>query len=561
MCVIKVHVSGMSKMRANVVSHSLPMPKIYSVLPPPKDELDEVLAFIYLGPNVPTEKDYRRTPMLVRRNKVAAALEWLKLNHIDYVDLNISYENLAAYPENEPPVIVNYTQTTGSNQDAESTAVNNLDEDGGMEKGDCPFIVHGLTGKTLEHLGKIRPYEITARAVEHFKSGGKVLGIGQSKEPETLYNNPKLYPQMFPWLFPYGLGGVRNIHGSMPVSEEKRKMQLLMYHDKRFQLEALFPLVALNHEQIKNSTTAGYLLADKNKFNDIAERLMSVNESVLGNLIECMKKGSVKPETDEEKKCFRLLSDLDAVNYKVQGSITSKKYMRNEIWSLVSYLGAPSWFITFAPADVKHPLALYFADTNQEFISEFRDRDKCLNLIANNPVAGARFFNVMVNMFIKHVLGVGIDRPGLYGETAGYYGTVEQQGRLTLHLHTLVWIKNSLSPQKIRNKIMDPNSDFQQSIVEYLEGCHKGEFVNGTMESVSNDIHKRKEDNPCHICPTETLPKPPPEKCQTHSENENSQSECQACQDYYLWWKKYVEEVDEILYQSNRHVCRKRPSN
>ena len=136
--------------------------------------------------------------MLVRRNKVAAALEWLKLNHIDYVDLNISYENLAAYPENEPPVIVNYTQTTGSNQDAESTAVNNLDEDEGTEKGDCPFIVDGLTGKTLEHLGKIRPYEITARAVEHFKSGGKVLGIGQSKEPESLYNNPKLYPQMFP---------------------------------------------------------------------------------------------------------------------------------------------------------------------------------------------------------------------------------------------------------------------------------------------------------------------------------------------------------------------------
>ena len=60
-------------------------------------------------------------------------------------------------------------------------------------------------------------------------------------------------------------------------------------------------------------------------FNDIAERLMSVNESVLGSLIECMKKGSVKPETDEEKKYFYLLSDLNTVNYKVQRSITSKK--------------------------------------------------------------------------------------------------------------------------------------------------------------------------------------------------------------------------------------------
>ncbi|KAI0743695.1 hypothetical protein C8Q80DRAFT_1106681 [Daedaleopsis nitida] len=51
-CIVKVHVSGMSKMKANVVSHSLPMPKIYSVLPLAREDLDEVLAFMYIGPNV-----------------------------------------------------------------------------------------------------------------------------------------------------------------------------------------------------------------------------------------------------------------------------------------------------------------------------------------------------------------------------------------------------------------------------------------------------------------------------------------------------------------------------
>ncbi|KZT06572.1 uncharacterized protein LAESUDRAFT_653512, partial [Laetiporus sulphureus 93-53] len=50
------------------------------------------------------------------------------------------------------------------------------------------------------------------------------------------------------------------------VSESKMKQQLLMYHDKRFQLEPYFPLVAFNHEQIKNATTAGYLLIKKTKF-------------------------------------------------------------------------------------------------------------------------------------------------------------------------------------------------------------------------------------------------------------------------------------------------------
>lgn len=78
----------------------------------------------------------------------------------------------------------------------------------------------------------------------------------------------------------------------------------------------------------------------------------------------------------------------------------------------------------------------------------------------------------------------------------------------------LVWIKISLSLQEICNRIMNPNSDFQQVIIEYLETCYKRGFINGTMESMSADIHKCKEDDPCYVCPTETLPKPPPSKCQ-----------------------------------------------
>ena len=50
-----------------------------------------------------------------------------------------------------------------------------------------------------------------------------------------------------------------------------------------------------------------------------------------------------------------------------KGSTTSKKYMRNEIWSLISFMNAPSWFITYSPADVKHPIPLYFADTKEKF--------------------------------------------------------------------------------------------------------------------------------------------------------------------------------------------------
>ena len=53
--------SGMSKIRANIVSHSLPILKVYAALPPPVEDLDQVLEFIYLGSNVSTEKEDRKS--------------------------------------------------------------------------------------------------------------------------------------------------------------------------------------------------------------------------------------------------------------------------------------------------------------------------------------------------------------------------------------------------------------------------------------------------------------------------------------------------------------------
>ena len=87
-------------MASHVIAFESPVPKIYHRLPPPVEHLDEVLAILFTGPCKPTEEEYKRTPLLVRRARVADALEWLKLNHVDYADLEIAYDELEKYPEN-----------------------------------------------------------------------------------------------------------------------------------------------------------------------------------------------------------------------------------------------------------------------------------------------------------------------------------------------------------------------------------------------------------------------------------------------------------------------------
>ena len=545
-CIVHV-LKGGWKMRANAIMFPAPIPKVCNILPPPIEELDEVIAFMFTGVAQPTLEDTKRTPMLARRRYISAALEWLKINHSDYTDVQISQENLKLYPEEGPPVTIDYRSSI-INKQKEAISVFDMEEEEGVYDGDCPFVVHGITGENYSTLGKDA---VRALALQHLITDQNILFVGHDSKPESMFKNPQLFPSMMPWLFPYGLGGIGNSKIIGRMSSAAQKKLLLMYQDKRFQTDPGFPLIAFNQEQIQDSSTAGFVTAEKPYFAEVTQRLMTLEKSVLDDITSRMMKGErVKPETEAEKACFKVLSDIDTVGGHVKGSLTSKKYMRNEVWSLISYIGAPSWFITLSPADINHPICIYFADKNITFKPEiyFKNADEAYRLVTSNPVAAVRFFHIMVENFVKHILGFNTKHPGFYGKTEAYYGTVEQQGRLTLHLHILLWIKNALSPQDIRDKIMDPESDFQKAMVEYLEAVHKGEFFDGKLEDVVERIEEYQK-KPEYIPPTKTMPKAPPPRCPER----NACDVCNNCKALTSWWSSFKSTVDDLVKRSNRH--------
>ena len=119
---------------------------------------------------------------------------------------------------------------------------------------------------------------------------------------------------MMPWLFPYGLGEIGNSNIVGPMFSIAQKQYLLMYHDKRFQTDPGFPLIAFNQEQIQQSSSAGFVTAEKPYFAEVAKCLLTLDKSVLEDITNHMMKGEqVKPETDTERACFRILSDIDTV--------------------------------------------------------------------------------------------------------------------------------------------------------------------------------------------------------------------------------------------------------
>ncbi|CAF4314702.1 unnamed protein product, partial [Rotaria magnacalcarata] len=60
---------------------------------------------------------------------------------------------------------------------------------------------------------------------------------------------------------------------------------------------------------------------------------------------------------------------------------------------------------------------------------------------------------------------------GALGPTKAYFGTVESQGRGSLHLHLLIWLNHEYTPAQLKENIQ--NQDFRDNLLKYLEDVVK----------------------------------------------------------------------------------------
>ncbi|KAF9050081.1 hypothetical protein BJ165DRAFT_1414089 [Panaeolus papilionaceus] len=348
-CVVRVS-NGHAKMIANAIAFEQPSWKIYNTLPIALSELDDVLSVVFTGKVRPSPEDLRRTPVLVRRKRVQAALEWLRLNHKDYYDLTIDHAVLNTYPLDDTNV-----DDEGNVLDATKSVFDSIEEVG-TSSGPCPFTVHGLSADVMSEMTTTQR---KATALQHMINGGSSLAIGHAEDVQSIYNNPSLYPQMFPWLFPYGYGGI------------------------------VFCIVAFNHMSIKQSSSGSYIMVKRKNFQAIASSITELDATDLTVISERLRDPKAKkcPENAGEQGWFRILDQIEYVGSHVGGSLAARKYQRNEVWSLISFQGTPNWFVTISPVDSKHPLCIYFADQDLEFKPDLRSSSDRLLLVTRNPVA------------------------------------------------------------------------------------------------------------------------------------------------------------------------------
>jgi hypothetical protein len=538
-CVVKVS-QGHSRLRCNAVVHARPIQKVISFLPPTPKELSEVLAIVFTGAKRPDPSTFERTPLLVRRSVVRQALQWLILNHDDYSDISLSDENLHMYRENEPPVCI-ISRINDKLEpvppEAQGFEYNPNSFDLGWKGNEsCEFAVSGLSEAEYQSLSSDL---LKMKAMEHLHNGGRLLAIGHDESAQSLFHNPSLFPSMFPWLYPYGKGGFQSLTQQTKISPQVQCAYRLMYGDRRFQTDEYFMYIAFNHEQIKAACVQNSLSVKRSSWQKIESMLHSADPNALSGLIKKTQGGLHNVSLSErEKQWLTILQHVELVSSAVHGSRASKRLRRNEIRSMLMHSGLALWFITISPCDWKSPISLYFAGEKLDVLSEGTGHLAYPYLqrrVASNPVACARFFNFMVSNFINKVLGFDNKSPGLFGPVDSYYGTVEEQGRLSLHLHLLVWIKDTPSPQEIKERLADRIQPFTDELLAYLSHSHTGDYLYADENRVGalvSDAQLRTD----YRDPTTTLP----------SNVSDSQDFCES--------SPFSSEVNSLIYQSNRHI-------
>jgi len=112
--------------------------------------------------------------------------------------------------------------------------------------------------------------------------------------------------------------------------------------------------------------------------------------------------------------------------------------------------------------------------------------------------------------------------------------------------------------------------EFQQSLVEYLEHAHKGEFFSGSLDKVRQrtplpkplglqEIHSIITENIIHSDykdPIQTMTIPPLPLCNKVHGDQIISEPCPDCNSLNEWWRNFESTVDDLIVRSNTYTCR-----
>lgn len=311
------------------------------------------------------------------------------------------------------------------------------------------------------------------------------------------HENPNHLLGSFPDLWPYGKGGPETDR-PIKVSYESHADWAMQYEDTRFSKHLQYMFQVFGVIQKRQVSTSSSLQISRRDFvnNEVAIRSLKPSD-----LQHAASEESRKVPFSNPAVCA-LRKHVSAVRAKVMGTDESRIKIRRQIWSTIVGRGPPSLWITINPSDTNDPIAQVLAGTEID-LDDFcaasgPTANERSHMIASDPHAASEFFHLIITTVIEELFGIKgyslknkkVNRKeGIFGKVASYIGTVEAQGRGTLHLHIILWLIGA--PTAYRMKELLQTEDFRIRVADFIkvnikadiEEGHGGELIKDRRES------------------------------------------------------------------------------
>ena len=101
------------------------------------------------------------------------------------------------------------------------------------------------------------------------------------------------------------------------------------------------------------------------------------------------------------------------------------------------------------------------------------DKEQRARNVARDPYAAAKYFHFLIRIVLETLCGIKASscsvetQEGVFGGVAGYFGTVESQGRGSLHLHLFLYLTDVPSSTELEHML--ETEDFRNQLVSFLK--------------------------------------------------------------------------------------------
>ncbi|KAG1779208.1 hypothetical protein EV702DRAFT_1195708 [Suillus placidus] len=253
------------------------------------------------------------------------------------------------------------------------------------------------------------------------------LSIGDAENPNHLLG-------AFPCLFPYAAGGFE-VQRHRAVPYKIHAQWAMRYADRHFRKDMHFMFEVFGVIQKRQVCRQAVLQVKKQDFHRSEQLFRSL-------AVEDLRKASEEEQKHQHvsNPTVRALKrHLTAVRSKVMGMDENS----------VSYMG---------------------------------------HVIAEDPYAAAKFFHFMITAILEELFCIKEDhfkyncRPGIFGTVEAYVGTIEAQGRGTLHLHMIIWLRNAPTSSEMKELLQ--SDVFRAKVASFIARNIQGHHSEVSSESL-----------------------------------------------------------------------------